>query len=74
MAVERNKLEPAVVRTAVHGAAKGRVSAVNHFIDIFHIRIPGVESINNFFIMVFKNFPKDIHKAIMQKNVTKRTP
>ena len=74
VAAERNKLQFATVRTAVHGAAKGRIATVNHLIDIFHFCIPGVESIYNFFIMVCKNSLKDIHKTIMQENGTKRNP
>ena len=53
---ERNKFKCAAVRTAVHGTAKGRVAAVNHFIDIFHLSISGMKRIFNFFIIVSKNF------------------
>ena len=55
MAAERDKFELTAVRTAVHGTAKGRITAADHFIDIFHFSILRVESIYNFFIMVFKN-------------------
>ena len=74
VAAERDEPEPAAAGAAVHGAAKGRISTVDHLIDIFHFGIPGVESIYNFFIMVSKNFLKDIHKTIMQENGTKRNP
>ena len=55
MAAEKDKFELTAVRTAVHGTAEGRITAADHFIDIFHFSIPRVESIYNFFIMVFKN-------------------
>ena len=74
VAAERDELKPAAAWAALHGAAKGRIATVNHLIDIFHFRIPGVESIYNFFVMVCKNFLKDIHKTIMQENDTKRNP
>ena len=74
VAAERDELKPAAAWAAVHGAAKGRIATVNHLIDIFHFRIPGVEGIYNFFVMVSKNFLKDIHKTIMQENDTKRNP
>ena len=53
---ERNKFKCATIRTAVHGTAKGRVAAVDHFIDIFHLSISGMKGIFNFFIIVSKNF------------------
>ena len=74
VAAEGDEFEFTAGRTAVHGAAKGRIATVNHLIDIFHFRIPGVESIYNFFIMVSKNLMKDIHKTIMQENDTKTPP
>ena len=74
VAAERDELKPAAAWAAVHGAAKGRIATVNHLIDILHFRIPGVESIYNFFIMVSKNLMKDIHKTIMQENDTKTPP
>ena len=45
VAAKGNKLELTAEGTAIHGAAKGRVATANHLIDIFHFRIPGVESI-----------------------------
>ena len=71
---ERDEFQFSAVRAAVHGTAERRIATVNHLIDIFHFRIPGVESIYNFIIMVSKNLLKDIHKTIMQENDTKRNP
>ena len=55
MASERNKFEFATVGAAIHGAAKGRIAAVDHFINIFNDGIPGMQSINHPFKMVCKN-------------------
>lgn len=55
-AAERDKLELAAMGATVHGTAEGRVTAVNHFIDIFHLSFSGMKSIFNFFIMVCKDF------------------
>ena len=52
---ERNKFKFATVWTGIHGAAEGRVTAVDHFINIFHLRISGMESIFDFFIMICKD-------------------
>ena len=62
---ERDEFQFSAVRTAVHSAAKGRIATVYHLIDIFHLSIPGVEGIYDFFVMVSKNFLEDIHKTIM---------
>lgn len=52
VASERDKFELTTVRAGKHGAAKGRFAAVDHFIDIFHLCLSGMEGIFNFFIMV----------------------
>lgn len=52
VASERDKFEIAAVRAGKHGAAKGRIAAVDHFIDIIHFCSSGMEGIFNFFIMV----------------------
>ena len=56
VAAERNKFKLSAVRTAIHGTAIGRIAAVYHFIDIFHLSESGVKGIFNFLIMVNKNF------------------
>ena len=55
MTAEGNEFQFAAVRAAIHGSAEGRVAAVEHLINIFHLSFSGMESIYNFFIMVFKN-------------------
>ena len=52
---ERNEFEVSTVRTTVHGATKGRITAVDHLIDIFHLGFSGMKSIFNFFLMVCKD-------------------
>lgn len=42
-------------RASVHGAAKGRVSTVNHFFNIVDNGLSRMKKINHFFIMVSKN-------------------
>ena len=39
VAAERDKFQLATVRAAVHGTAKGRVAAVDHFIHILNNRV-----------------------------------
>ncbi len=53
---ERNKFKLSAVGAAIHGSAKGRVTTVDHLIDIFHLSIRGMKRIFNLFIIVGKNF------------------
>ena len=53
---ERDKFKIPARRATVHGATKRRITTVDHFIDIFHLRFSGMKSIFNFFIIVGKNF------------------
>lgn len=52
---KRDKLKFAAMGTAIHGTAEGRITAVDHFIDIIHLSISGMKSIFNFLIMVCKD-------------------
>ena len=56
VATKRNKLQMFTMRAKVHGTTKRRIPAVDHLIDIFHLRFSGMESIFNFFIIIGKNF------------------
>jgi hypothetical protein len=47
-----NEFEITTIWTAVHGAAIGRISAVEHLIDVLHFSFAGMKSILNFFIMI----------------------
>lgn len=49
---KRDKLKSAAMGTAIHGTAEGRITAVDHFIDIFHFGFSRMESVFYFFIMV----------------------
>ena len=53
---EGDEFQFSTVRAAVHSTTKGRIAAVDHLIDIFHLSFSGMESIYNFFIMVCKDF------------------
>ena len=55
-AAEKDKLELATVWAAIHRAARGRIAAAYHFINIFHLSFSGMKGIFNFFIMVGKDF------------------
>lgn len=74
VAAEGDKFQLTALRAAVHSAAERRVTAAQHTIDIFHHRRSGMKSIFDFFIIVSKNFLKDIHKIIMREKVAKRNP
>lgn len=55
MASERNKLKPTTMRAAVHGAAVGRIPAIDHFLNILHDNVTGMQNVLYFLIMVSKN-------------------
>ncbi len=55
VAAERYKLKLATVRACKHGPAKRGVAAMNHFFYVFNNRGTWVQSINNFFVIVFEN-------------------
>ena len=65
VAAERDELKVAAFWTAVHSAAKRRVTTVNHLLDIIDHSVARMKSIYHFFIMICKDFLKDIHKIIM---------
>ena len=71
---ERDKLEIAAMLTAIHGTAEGGVATMDHFVHIFNNGITWMQCIKHFFIMVCKNFLKDVHKTIMQEKAKKRNP
>ena len=67
VAAERDKFKFATVRAAIHGAAIGRIPAVNHLLNVFHNNGTGMKGIFNFLIVFSKNVLKDAHKSIMQE-------
>ncbi len=67
MAAKRDKVEMTASRAAIHSAAEGGITAVDHLIDVFYLRRTGMESIYNFFVMITKNFLEDVHTIIMKE-------
>ena len=53
MAAERNKLESTAMGAAIHGSAIRRVTAVDHFFNVFHDNRSGLQVVFNNFIIVF---------------------
>ena len=56
MATEGNKFKLSTMCADVHGTTEGRVTTVDHFINIFHLSVSGMKSIFNFFIIGGKDF------------------
>ena len=74
MAAKRDKMKMTAFRTAVHGAAEGGVTAVDHLINVFNLRRTGMKSIEYFLVMIAEDFLKYVHKIIMKKSGTKENP
>ena len=72
LTAERREFHISAVRAGVHGAAKGRIAAVDHLGDVFHFYISWMKRMFNNFIIVFKNVLKNVHKIIMKRNGEKR--
>ena len=47
MTTEGDKFEMSTMRAAIHSAAEGGITAVDHLIDVFYLRRTGMESIYN---------------------------
>ena len=73
-AVEGNKFHVVASGADIHGTAKRRIATIQHFIDIFHLRISGMKSVFDYFIIVIKDFLQDIHNVIMREREEKRKP
>lgn len=52
LAAEGDELKLSTGRTAVHGAAKGGITATEHLIDIFDLAVPGMKDVLNLFVIV----------------------
>ena len=74
VAAERDIFEVAAFRAAVHGTAKRGVTTVDHLLDVFNDSVAGMKSINHFFVMISKDFLKDIHKISMKEMKEKENP
>ena len=73
-AAEGNKFHVVASGADIQGTAKRRIATIQHFIDIFHLRISGMKSVFDYFIMVIKDFLQDIHNVIMREREEKRKP
>ena len=74
VAAERDELKVAAFWTAVHSAAKRRVTTVNHLLDIIDHSVARMKSIYHFFIMIGKDSLKDIHEISMKEMKEKENP
>lgn len=74
VAAERDKFKFPAFITAIHGTAKRRITAVKHPVNIPDDRLPRMENIKHFFIMVIKDVLKDVHKTIMRDLMTENNP
>jgi len=78
MATKRDKLHVPTLGTGIHGAAIRRITTVNHLFNIFYLCGTWVKSVQDFFIMVGKDFlyysHMFIHKLIMIQKQEKRKP
>ena len=74
VAAERDELKVAAFWTAVHSAAKRRVTTVNHLLDIIDHSVARMKSIYHFFIMIGKDSLKDIHEISMNEMMGKENP
>ena len=74
VAAERDELKVAAFWTAVHSAAKRRVTTVNHLLDIIDHSVARMKSIYHFIIMIGKDSLKDIHEISMKEMKEKENP
>ena len=52
---ERNKFKIPTMRTAVHGTTVGRITTMNHLVDIFNDSRTRGEFVNDVFIIISKD-------------------
>ena len=74
VAAERDKFEFTALIAAIHGTAERRITTVKHPVDIPDDGLPGMEDIKHFFIVVFKDVLKNVHKSIMKDLATENNP
>ena len=74
MTAERDEFKVPAMWTAVHSPTKSRITTVDHFIYIDQLCGTGMERVFDFFIMITKNFLKDIHMIIMNEYYRKSKP
>ena len=74
VASERNKFEVAAFGTAIHGTAKRGVATMDHLLDVLDNSVTRMKGIYHFFIMISKDFLKDIHEIRMKEMMGKENP
>ena len=74
MTAERNEFMIGAFWTQIHSAAIRRISAMDHFIYIFDYGCTRMEKVNHFFIVIRKDFLKNVHDTIMQPGGKKENP
>ena len=56
MTAERDELESTTFSTTIHGTTIRWIATIDHFINVFHLGLSGMECILNFFIVISKQF------------------
>ena len=74
MAAKRNKFHLSAVRAAIHGSTEGWIATIDHLVHVFDYGRTWMEDINHFFVMVCKDFLKDIHMNIIEEMDGKKKP
>ena len=74
MAAKRNKFHLSAVRAAIHGSTEGWIATIDHLVHVFDYGSTWMEDINHFFVMVCKDFLKDIHMNIIEEMDGKKKP
>ena len=74
VAAERDKFEFTTLIAAIHGTTERRVTAVKHPVNVPNDGLPGMENVKHFFIMVFKDVLKNVHKIIMKDLIVENNP
>lgn len=74
VAAERDKFEFTALIAAIHGTTERRVTAVKHPVNVPDDGLPGMEDVKHFFIMVFKDVLKNVHKIIMKDLIVENNP
>ncbi len=60
--------------TAIHCATEGRITAINHLINVFKFSITWMKGVFNFFKVFTKNLLENVHKLIMKEVERKENP
>ena len=74
VAAERDKFKLTTFVTAIHGTAERGITTVKHPVDIPNDGLSGMEDIKHFFIVVFKDVLKNVHKIIMKDLIVENNP